>query len=180
MKFVYRQLEAEHLKEWVFEKFNRYQKVERCWRKENGSWILKDIAFTEQWNASNIKALVKDLSATVGFGGKIIGAFSENGLAGFCSVENRLFGSKKEYVQLSSLHITFELRGKGIGKHLFELACDTARQLGAKKLYISAHSSQETQAFYKAMGCVEAEEINEELFEIEPFDCHLEYVLYQK
>ena len=29
-----------------------------------------------------------------------------------------------------------------------------AKQKGAKKLYISAHSAVESQAFYKSMGCV--------------------------
>ena len=44
----------------------------------------------------------------------------------------------------------------------------------AKKLYISAHSAVESQAFYKAMGCVEAEEYNAEHVEKEPYDCQLE------
>lgn len=35
----------------------------------------------------------------------------------------------------------------------------------------------ESQAFYKAMGCREAEEYNKEHVEIEPCDCQLEFVL---
>lgn len=49
--------------------------------------------------------------------------------------------------------------------------------MGAKKLYKSAHSSQETQAFYQAIGCVEAVEYNESLIAAEPYDCQLEYIL---
>ena len=45
------------------------------------------------------------------------------------------------------------------------------------KLYISAHSSKESQAAYKAIGCVHAEEINQKLAEEEPCDVQLEYVL---
>ena len=48
---------------------------------------------------------------------------------------------------------------------------------GAGKLYISAHSAVESQAFYKAMGCVEAKEINAAHAEKEPFDCQLEFSL---
>ncbi|MCI8896985.1 MAG: hypothetical protein HFI61_04170, partial [Lachnospiraceae bacterium] len=33
----------------------------------------------------------------------------------------------------------------------------------------------ETQAFYRAMGCVEAQEYNKEHVEKEPYDCQLEY-----
>jgi hypothetical protein len=38
-------------------------------------------------------------------------------------------------------------------------------------------SSEETQAFYRAMGCKYAEEIIPELFEAKPFDVHLEFDL---
>lgn len=52
------------------------------------------------------------------------------------------------------------------------------KESGAKKLYISAHSSEETQAFYKALGCVEAKEYNSKLVAEEPCDCQLEYSLF--
>ena len=46
------------------------------------------------------------------------------------------------------------------GDVFFYQACEEARRLGADKLYISAHSSKENQAAYKALGCVHAKEIN--------------------
>ncbi len=57
------------------------------------------------------------------------------------------------------------------------LAAERAKAMGAEKLYISAHSSKESQAFYKAVGCVEAEEYNPASVEKEPCDCQLEYRL---
>lgn len=45
---------------------------------------------------------------------------------------------------------------------------------------MSTHSSEETQAFYKAMGCMEAVEYNEKLVSEEPCDCQLEYCLTNK
>ncbi|MBQ3955201.1 MAG: hypothetical protein II680_04870 [Clostridia bacterium] len=57
------------------------------------------------------------------------------------------------------------------------MACEEARRLGADKLYISAHSSKESQAAYRALGCSFAEEINEELAGAEPFDVQMEYRL---
>ncbi|MCD4712627.1 MAG: GNAT family N-acetyltransferase, partial [Clostridiales bacterium] len=107
----------------------------------------------------------------------VFGAFEENRLVGFASVENEYFGSKNEYLQLSSIHITNGSRGSGIGKKLFQLACESAKKSGAKKLYISAHSSKESKAFYDALGCVEAVEYNEKLVEMEPYDCQMEYLL---
>ena len=58
-----------------------------------------------------------------------------------------------------------------------EAACLWAKAKGAKKLYISAHSSVESQAFYKAIGCREAEEYSQPHVEKEPCDCQLEKIL---
>ena len=57
------------------------------------------------------------------------------------------------------------------------MACREARALGAKRLYISAHSARETIAAYRALGCVEAEEICWPLARREPCDVQLEYRL---
>lgn len=92
-------------------------------------------------------------------------------------MENSFFGSEKQYLQLSCIHVSEESRGNGIGKQLFSYAVEAATELGAQKLYISAHSAKESQAFYHALGCVEAKEYNRELAEAEPCDCQLEFVL---
>lgn len=174
----YKELEKADINSALFANFNRFQDVKKCWRKENGKWILKDIAFTEQWNLDEYEYLIKCLQNTIITGGKVFGAFYNNVLVGFASVEYQFFGSQKNYQQLSSIHISYENRGFGIGKKLFYLVTEKAREMGAGKLYISAHSSQETQNFYKAMGCVEAIEYNSKLVEEEPFDCQLEFSLF--
>lgn len=46
-----------------------------------------------------------------------------------------------------------------------------------KKLYISTHSSVESQAFYKAMGWIETKVYNQKHVEDELYDCQLECVL---
>lgn len=173
----YKKLKAEDIKEDLFKGFNRHQKVTKCWRKIDNQWVIKDIAFTEEWTSKEYEFLVKCLKNTVNTGGVVFAAFREEGLAGFVSVENTFFGSENEYLQLSCIHVTYEGRGMGVGRGLFELAAESAREMGAKKLYVSAHSSIESQAFYKNLGCVEAVEYNEKLVEEEPCDCQLEFVL---
>ena len=177
---TYRELEDNEIDTGLFAHFNRYQEVKKCWRKENEEWTLKDIAFTEQWDIDEYQYLVKCLQNTVKTGGAVFGAFHKNALVGFASVENQFFGSNKQYLQLSSIHISYGSRGMGIGKRLFLLACSKAKAMGAQKLYISAHSSEETQLFYKVMGCVEAIEYNAKLVAEEPCDCQLEYSLVGK
>jgi ribosomal protein S18 acetylase RimI-like enzyme len=173
----YIELKKSEISESLFANFNRYQDVNKCWRKESGEWILKDIAFTEQWGSDEYKILIKCLQNTIKTGGVVFGAFNNNMLVGFSSIESQLWGSQKEYMQLSSIHTSYESRGMGIGKKLFFLASKKAKDMGAQKLYISAHSSQESQAFYKALGCVEAVEYNKKLVDEEPYDCQLEYRL---
>ncbi|MBR0125205.1 MAG: hypothetical protein IJM03_07650 [Treponema sp.] len=57
------------------------------------------------------------------------------------------------------------------------MACKKAKEIGAKKLYISAHSSKESQAAYRRLGCTEAAEINQAIAENEPYDVQMEFVL---
>ena len=174
---IYKQLKDIEINIALFSSFNRYQDVKKCWRKENGEWILKEIAFTEQWSSDEYEDLFKYLKNTLNSGGAVFGAFHNYTLVGFASVENEIFGSQKEYLQLSCIHTSYEKRGLGIGKKLFSLACIKAKQMGAQKLYISTHSSEESQDFYKVMGCVEAVEYNSKLVASEPCDCQLEYCL---
>lgn len=65
----------------------------------------------------------------------------------------------------------------GVGRQLFTRLCAEARRIGAEKLYISAHSSRESQAAYRKLGCVHAEEIIPAIAQEEPWDVQLEYVL---
>ena len=101
-------------------------------------------------------------------------AFRDGALKGFASVEAKLFGGEQRYLDLSSIHVSQDMRGQGVGRALFLAAKDWARNSGGRKLYISAHSAVESQAFYRAMGCVEAEVYHQGHVEEEPYDCQLE------
>ena len=173
----YQQLQSEIITRELFAHFKRHQLVTKCWRKVGDQWCIKDIAFTDDWDEEDYLKLITYLRSTVAGGGVVFGAFEDGCLKGFASVEAKLLGKNKEYLDLSSLHVSEELRGKGIGKALFRLSKEWAKEHGAQKLYISAHSAVETQAFYRAMGCVEAVEYNKAHVAAEPCDCQLECVL---
>jgi len=110
-------------------------------------------------------------------GGYFWGAFARDLLVGTSVLENRFIGVEKDTLQLKFLHISNPFRKQGLGKKLFLLAAEKARELGAKKMYISATSSENTVNFYLGSGCVLATEIDRELYALEPDDIHLEYVL---
>lgn len=161
----------------LFQGFQRRQIVTDCWRRENGQWVIRQDPFVDDWTASDYVELVRCLKNTAATGGLVCAAFLDDALKGFVSVEALPLGSEGQYLDLSSLHVSQEVRRTGIGRTLFSIAQTFARERGAKKLYISAHSAVESQAFYRSMGCVDTLEPNAEHVEKEPYDCQLECVL---
>lgn len=173
----YRRLCEEEMNRELFRNFIRHQNVTDCWRKENGKWIIKSDPFIDDWTEDEYQFLVTCLKNTIVTDGFVYGAFSDGDLKGFVSVEPELFGGEQKYLDLSSIHVSEDMRGQGVGKALFLAAKEWSKERGAKKLYISAHSAVESQAFYKAMECVEAQVYNERHVEEEPYDCQLECTL---
>ena len=174
---TYRNVAFEELAVELFAHFQRHQVVTKCWRKRNGEWAIQDAPFVDDWGEEEYKILVGCLKNTLTTGGLVYGAFQEGKLKGFVSVEADFFGKKKEYLDLSAIHVSEDLRGHGSGKKLFAEAKRWAKEKGAGKLYISAHSAVESQAFYRSLGCTWAEECNAAHVEKEPFDCQLECIL---
>lgn len=173
----YRTLHPNELCRDLFRGFIRRQVVTKCWRREKGEWVIRDDPFIDDWSEADYQTLISCLKNTLATGGAVYGAFVDGTLKGFASVEPDFLGSGGQYLDLSSIHVSEDARGAGIGKVLFLMAKGWAREKGAKKLYISAHSAVESQAFYKNMGCVEALEYDRRHVDLEPFDCQLECVL---
>ena len=173
----YRNLSSDELCPELFCSFTRHQAVTKCWRREHGAWVIKDAPFLDDWSAEDVQTLTACLKNTLATGGFVHAAFVDGALKGFVSVESALFGGEHRYMDLTSIHVSEELRGSGVGTALFTAAGNWARAKGAGKLYISAHSAVESQAFYKAMGCVEAAWYHPGHVEDEPYDCQLECVI---
>ena len=170
----YRALDIEEIERDLFRDFIRRQKVTDCWRKENTSWVIKSDPFIDDWSENDYQTLTDCLKNTVSAGGFVYAAFSDGRLKGFGSVEPEIFEDSQKYMDLSSIHVSEDQRGHGIGRSLFGAAKEWAKSRGAKKLYISAHSAVESQSFYQAMGCCEAQVYNLKHVEAEPYDCQLE------
>lgn len=179
-RMEYRAVLPEELCVELFRGFERRQVVNDCWRKVDGQWKILSDPFVDQWSHEDYAFLVDCLKNTLRTGGAVYGAFADGVLKGFASVEAGPMGGRGQYRDLSSIHVSQEMRGKGVGRVLFRMAARWAGEQGADKLYISAHSAVETQAFYRAMGCVEAEEYDAVHTEREPFDCQLEFLLSEE
>ncbi|HIU16160.1 MAG TPA: GNAT family N-acetyltransferase [Candidatus Ventricola intestinavium] len=176
---TYRPLLPAEITPSLFSRFIRRQEGTHCLRRDaNGMWQTVFSPFIDDWSAQDVAFLCDCLRRTLASGGFVAGALDEEGFVkGFVCVRAEPLGPSGEYLDLASLHVSKEMRGLGMGRALFEEAKRFARSRGAKKLYISAHSAVESQAFYAAMGCVDACMIQEEHAQREPYDRQMECML---
>lgn len=176
-KITYERLSADNFDEFSLDDFIRHQEIKECWRKINGEYVLVPNEFTEDWDTAQCRNIALTVKNGIACGGIAYGAFHDGRIIGYIFISGELFGSEKQYIELKLFHVSQPFRRMGAGKELFRLACEEAKGTGAKKLYISAHSSKESQAAYRKLGCVDAAEINTKIAEDEPFDIQMEYLL---
>jgi len=173
---IYRKLELEECE--YINKMNPSQYIGKAWRDVGGKRKLVEINYQDCDWPNGYEYHLRNLKKTILSEGSAIAAFDDNNkLLGFSTVNREFFGEKFNYVLLDQLFITLECRNKGIGKNLFVLSANVAREWKADKIYICAGSAEETIAFYFSIGCKEAEEINKELYENDPRDYQLEFSL---
>ncbi len=172
---VFRQVSAEELTGALFAGFQRRQEITDCWCKENGQWSIRPAPrVIGDWGEKEHEFICWCLGNTLKQGGVVYGAFAEGRLKGIVAVDAARLGSRGQYREIPFLQVSREMRGQGIGRQLFSLAKSWAREQGAELLYISSQSSVESQAFYKAMGCTEAEEYSLEHAQRSPADCQIQ------
>ena len=180
MEIRYEKLNHENFGGHSLDDFIRHQTITECWRNVDGELKLVPHSFTEDWSVEKCREVAAGISCRLEKELSAFGAFCGNRLVGFVTVEHEIFGNSAKYVNLDQFQVSQDFRGKGTGRKLFALACSEAKNLGVQKLYISAHSSKESQATYKALGCVPAVEVNEKMAAEEPFDIQMEFVLEQE
>ena len=157
---------------------NPSQYIGRAWREINGERQLVSIDYQDPDWPNGYEHHFNSLKSTIIKDGIAIGAFdATNKLVGFATINRDFFGDKYKYVLLDQLFVSLDHRGKGIGKRLFEISVNAVREWQADRVYICAGSAEETIAFYFAIGCNEATEINKEFYESDPRDYQLEYIL---
>lgn len=171
----YERLNAHNFNVNSLDGFIRHQTVREVWRETDGIWRLVPNAFEESWSQEQCRQVAADVAEHMQTDQSAFGAFAGDAVVGFVTVAHRLFGKTARYAQLVCFLVSEPYRRQGIGRKLFALAAEEMQRLGADKLYISAHSSRESQSAYRALGCTPAQEINETLASEEPFDVQLEY-----
>ena len=154
------------------------QYIGRAWREVDGERRLIDIDYQDPTWPNGYDFHYKNLKETIATDGEAVGAFDENGkLIGFVTVNRMNFGINTTYALLDQLFVSLESRGQGIGKKLFQAAIEIAKRLGVDHLFICAGSAEETIAFYRSVGCVDAKERHDTFYESDPRDLQMMYTL---
>ena len=152
--------------------YQRKQDVKKVYRKQDGGYILVDCVYTEDWDLMKKQSVAKTISRDDYI---TYLALYEDRVIGFIGLLKQLEGP---YMILDMMHVSAEYRGLGIGRRLFCKGKEEAQKAGAEALYISACSSEETIAFYKAMGSRLTDRPIKRIAEDEPYDlqmvCYLE------
>ena len=147
--------------------YNRKQDVNKVYRRIDGDYSLVECKYTEDWDLNKKRSVAKQISSDDHI---TYIALENDKVVGFIGLLKQLNGP---YMILDMMQVSSECRGQGIGRRLFEAGKDEARKNGAEALYISACSSEETIAFYRAMGSNLASDPIKEIAEEEPFDLQM-------
>ena len=154
---------------------DRSEVIEHVYSYESGTLVLKaeyhDVAGWPPGKAETETPLLIDC---LDRGGWCYGLFDDAKLIGAAILDGRFMGRKQQQLQLTFLHVSNAYRKQGLGRRLFTLAKAEARARGATGLYISAAPSENTVNFYRRLGCVVTQEVDPDLFALEPQDIHLE------
>ena len=160
-------LSTENFKPDSLDNYQRKHDVKKVYRKHNGKYILVDCVYTEDWDMEKRRSVAKDISSDDYI---TYLAIDDVEVVGFIGLKKDLI---EPYMILDLMQVSATYRGQGIGRKLFDVGKEVARKAGAEALYISACSSEETIAFYKAMGAELTDCPIEEIAEDEPYDLQM-------
>lgn len=136
--------------------FRHCKVIKKQWILSDDGWILADKPDVRQWSEEKKKWIPMYLRSQMERGGVVTGAYENGVLIGFSAVDGVLSDG---YANLTMLFVDDGRQGQGIGRLLFRAACKAAGKIGAECLYISAIPSEETIAFYHAVGCRDAQPV---------------------
>jgi len=160
---------------------DRTETIQRIYYVRDGNLVLEDEPYEmPDWSVSNKQNRIAGLEELFDQGARFFGAFDGERLVGMSALDIRPLNGKRRRLNLEGLWVSHTYRGKGIGKTLFSLAVQEARELGAQSMYVSATPSENTVHFYTGLGCQPARPIDPGLFEREPEDIHIELILSEE
>ncbi len=168
----YRVLEKSELK--LLSEIDRKEIVNEVYYfRSNKLEIVDEYYNIEGWCLEELQNYIDRLQDIYERNGTILGAFDNKKIAGLGALDSKFIGRNNDQLKFDMLYISNSYRKKGIGKKLVSLLSERAKELGAKSLYISATPFKNTVDFYFAVGAKLTNEIDKDLYELEPEDIHM-------
>ncbi|XID94934.1 GNAT family N-acetyltransferase [Paenibacillaceae bacterium WGS1546] len=125
------------------------------------------------WNEDLLEAIKTRYLYEIQNGGLAVGAFSGSKLAGFGVLAHKFRGIDRDRLQVDLMYVSREYRRQGIGTRILTQLGEEARSRGAKYLYISSTETRSAVSFYKSQGSQITNEVDQELYDMEPQDIHM-------
>jgi ribosomal protein S18 acetylase RimI-like enzyme len=155
---------------------DRSEHVPKAYVYKDGSLEPRDVDWqiprwsTEGDHDHTVQARIDESQLVLDRGGVLLGSFDGETLVGFAIYRPHL---SQDTAQLAELHISNGYRRQGIGSSFTNQVIELAKADGAKRLYVSSSPSTSTVLFYMSHGFELAQEVNQELYELEPDDIHM-------
>lgn len=175
--FIFKELGFDEIAK--IREIDRAEEIFKMYKFENGQLLLyPDYQLVDGFTLEEINQIIQRQERLLSENGKIMGVFSDKVLIGVASLESKKRGIEKEYCKMDILYVSKDFRGLKIAQQLLDWTKKEAIRFGAKKLYISATPTQNTVDFYLNNGAKITQELDNELFTLEPEDIHLEISLF--
>jgi len=145
----------------MMDDFDRHQEITRIVRK-NGRVKKLRRPRVEDWTAEGKTNFIRNWFISKVYMRQfypgqpfVYAAFRGDQVIAF-AIWDHYWGEEKEYAVLLRLFVSRECRRMGLGRKLFELCAEAAKNEGAQSLFISTEFALETQMFYRSLGCTAA------------------------
>ncbi|MDP9802942.1 GNAT family N-acetyltransferase [Acinetobacter calcoaceticus] len=159
----------------IWQQISRRELITQMYIQNQQHLELVDCFFDVQhWDSYHLENDPPKLKQLYEQGSIFIGAFdAAEKLVGLSVVSNQIIADYSNAKLLHYFYVDADHQGKGIGAKLMQAAKESAKQLGANQLYISATPSRRTVDFYIKHGAQPLRDPDQQLWQLEPEDIHL-------
>ncbi len=159
----------------IWQHISRCELITQLYIQKQEQLELTDCFYdVENWDAYHLENDPPKLKELYQQSASFIGAFNTSEkLVGISVVSNQHIADYPDAKLLQYFYVDADQQGQGIGAKLMQAAKESAKQLGALQLYISATPSKRTVDFYIKHGAVVLGHPDQHLWELEPEDIHL-------
>ena len=163
----------------IWQQISRRELITQMYIQNQQRLELVDCFFDVQhWDSYHLENDPPKLKQLYEQGSIFIGAFdAAEKLVGVSVVSNQIIADYPNAKLLHYFYVDADHQGQGIGAKLMQAAKQSAKQLCANQLYISATPSRHTVDFYIKHGAQPLSLPDQQLWQLEPEDIHLLYTL---